>query len=511
MERKKIQFSAKIAPVEKINDEFLKCKVYVCALGKNRNFSHISRGAADEAEYSLYNIPVIGHLYEDEDGKLHMGGHDRSIEQDPDGKYIWKSICVPYGVLPQQDTVHYEDVKEPNGEIKTYVVAYCILWVGRFPELAEAAYSEDWLFSQSMEINVNGYEPLEEDKNYTDIQHYTYSALCLLGKSDDKEFDVPPCFPESKVSLAYDLGSDDKFATLMEELRKGLSKVFSGKDCGKEGEAKMTPEERDAILAEYGVALEGLNFEITEDMSSEEFRVKVAAFAVAEAGGTESAAEASEGQPATEPESTPETDKPEENGEQGGEYAFTYREKAEALSKAMPNSNNVWYWVCDFDDKYAYVERTSFDKNGNCSEERGRFEYSYDEAARTAEIVGEFEAMLVRWLTQEEDAALNAMRSQYEELMAYKADREKKDKENALDAALEPFADLAGNEEFDMIVANKYTYDSVDALQNACYIVRGKFGLVPKARRAAEPFVPVSTPHEATTPRERLHQEFGRR
>lgn len=511
MERKKIQFSAKIAPVEKINDEFLKCKVYVCALGKNRNLSHISRDAADEAEYSLYNIPVIGHLYEDEDGNLHMGGHDMEIKQDANGNYLWKSVCVPYGVLPTQDTVHYEDIKEPNGEIKTYIVAYCILWIGRFPELAEAAYSEDWLFSQSMEINVNDYAPLEEDKNYTDILHYTYSALCLLGKSDDKEFDTPPCFPESKVSLAYDLVSDGKFAQLMEEMRKDLSEVFSGKDCGKEGEAKMTPEERDAILAEYGVALEGLNFEITEDMSSEEFRAKVATFAVAEAGGTESTAETSEGQPATEPEPTPETDQPEENGDQGGEYAFTYREKAEALSKAMPNSNNVWYWVCDFDDKYAYVERTSYDKSGNCSEERGRFEYAYDEAARTAEIVSDFETMFVRWLTKDEDAAINAMRGQYEELMAYKADREKRDKEHALDAALEPFADLAGNEEFDAIVANKYTYDSVDALQNACYIIRGKFGLVPKATKATEPSVPVGAPRVPSTLRERFHEEFGRK
>lgn len=58
MKRKSIPFNAKIGFVEKINDEFLKCKVYVCALGKNRNLSYISREAAEEALYSLYNIPV---------------------------------------------------------------------------------------------------------------------------------------------------------------------------------------------------------------------------------------------------------------------------------------------------------------------------------------------------------------------------------------------------------------------------------------------------------------------
>lgn len=504
MERKKIQFSAKIAPVEKINDEFLKCKVYVCALGKNRNFSHISRDAADEAEYSLYNIPVIGHLYEDEDGNLHMGGHDMEIKQDANGNYLWKSVCVPYGVLPTQDTVHYEDIKEPSGEIKTYIVAYCILWIGRFPELAEAAYSEDWLFSQSMEINVNDYAPLEEDKNYTDILHYTYSALCLLGKSDDKEFDTPPCFPESKVSLAYDLVSDGKFAQLMEEMRKDLSEVFSGKDCGKEGEAKMTQEQRDAILAEFGTTLEALNFEVKDEMTEEEFRAAVEAFVSAQG------ADVNNGGEASEPETTYQEG---ENGEPetAAQYEFTYREKAEALLDAMPNSANVCYWLADFDDKYAYVERWAYDENGDCKDDRGRFEYTFDEANKKATIVGEFEEMIVRWLTKDEDAAINAMRTQYEELKAYKAERENKDRENALDEAIEQFSDLTGNEEFDAVAANKYSYESVEALKNACYIIRGKFGLIPKATKVTEPSVPVGAPRVPSTLRERFHEEFGRK
>lgn len=492
MERKTISFSAKIEPLEKLNDEFLKCKVYICALGKNRNFSHISRESADEALYSLYNIPVIGHLYEDENGKLHMGGHDMAIVQNNNGNFIYKSLCVPYGVVPQQDDIHYEDIVEPNGDVKTYIVGFCILWVGRYPELMDAVYSEDWLFSQSMEINVDDYAPLEEDKNYTDLLHYTYSALCLLGRSDDKEHNTEPCFPESHVSVSYDLANDAKFAALMAELKKDLSECFSAKSDGKEGEVKMTNEIRDAILAEFNVALEDLTFEIGEEMTEDEFRTQVEEF-------VQNRPEP-EGEPSGEPASTGESEP----------IAFTYRERAEALENALPCSDSVYYWMCDFDDKYTYVCRCTWDGN-NYTETHGRFEYTYDESEHSATITGDFEEMFVRWLTKAENDQINLLRGQYEELKAYKEAREKSDREAALDAALSDFSDLAGNDEFDKITANKYSYESVDALLNACYIVRGKYGLVKKTHKNNEPSVPVGAPRETPNLRERFHEEYGRR
>lgn len=494
MERKAIQFNAKVQFVEKINDEFLKCKVYVCALGKNRNFSYISREAAEEALYSLFNIPVVGHLYEDENGNVRMGGHDVEIAKDENGNCIWKSLTVPFGVVPSQDDVHYEDVKEPNGDIKTYIVADCILWIGRYPELADAVYSDDWLFNQSMEINVSDYAPLEDDKNYTNLLHYTYSALCLLGKSDDPDANVEPCFPVSHLEIAYGLGGDEKFIVLMEEMRKKLSAVFSAKDDGKEGKEKMTNEIRDAILAEFGVALDELDFEITDDMTEEAFRAKVDECACKKKKKCE------------------ENGQSQNNGSTDGEYSFTYREKAEALNNAMPNSESVSYWLCDFDDKYAYVERCSYDRStGECTDERGRLEYAYDEAEKTATVVGEFEEMVVRWLTKDEDSAINAMRGEYEALVAYKAQRENSDKEHAFDEVVEQFADMTGNEEFDAIVADKYSFESVEALRNACYIIRGKFGLLPKQHKSAEPSVPVGARREPTTLREKFHEVYGKR
>ena len=496
MEKKRVTFSAKIQPLEKLNDEFLKCKVYVCALGKNRNFSYISRGAADKALFSLFNIPVIGHLYEDEDGKLHMGGHDMVVEKTQEGKYVYKSLCVPYGVVPQQENIHYEDIQEPNGDIKTYVVGYCLLWVGRFPELLDAVYTEDWLFSQSMEINVEDYAPLDEDKNYTNILTYTYSALCLLGRSDDKEYNVEPCFPESHVAASYEFENDNRFMALMKEFKNDLSKYF-GKNDGEEGEKIMTKEMIESLLKEFDVAENELPFEISESITPDELRSKIEEFVNAR--NNEETVIAASSADSQEPEVQPEP-----------ERTFTYREKAEAISKALPSSDNVYYWVCDFDDKYVYVEREYWGDAYVC--DKGRFEYSYDESTREASISGDFEVMFVTWLTQSERDLVDAMRGQYEELKAYKEQREQRDREDALDAVLESFSDLAGNEEYEAIVENKYSYSDEDALRNACYIVRGKFGLIAKPHKNNDITVPIGTPRaETMTPREKLHANYGKR
>ena len=38
-----LKFKAKVTPIEKINDEFTLCKCYVQGVGKNRNFSYMSK------------------------------------------------------------------------------------------------------------------------------------------------------------------------------------------------------------------------------------------------------------------------------------------------------------------------------------------------------------------------------------------------------------------------------------------------------------------------------------
>ena len=258
-----LKFKAKVTPIEKINDEFTLCKCYVQGVGKNRNFSYMSKENIQRCLPTLSYAPVVGHLIDklDEDGnptgEKYMGGHDYYIDDD----WNLKSACVPYGVV-KADSFEFETVKEYEDEIETeYLTAEVVLWTGRYPELMDAIYSDDFYFNQSMEINVSEFRPYEEDSNYTELTDFTYSALCLLGKADDKTSPehTEPCFVESKViPVQYSLEKEE-FSKVMGELKNELAFYFNkDKIDGKEDE--VVENEKEEVIE----TVEEVNEESTE-------------------------------------------------------------------------------------------------------------------------------------------------------------------------------------------------------------------------------------------------------
>lgn len=260
-----LKFKAKVTPIEKINDEFTLCKCYVQGIGKNRNFSYMSKENIQRCLPTLSYAPVVGHLIDklDEDGnptgEKYMGGHDYYIDDD----WNLKSACVPYGVV-KADSFDFETVKEYEDEIETeYLTAEVVLWTGRYPELMEAIYSDDFYFNQSMEINVSEFRPYEEDSNYTELIDFTYSALCLLGKADDKTNPehTEPCFVESKViPVQYSLEKEE-FSKVMGELKNELAFYFN-KDNTDGKEDEVVENEKEEVIE----TVEEVNEESTEEV-----------------------------------------------------------------------------------------------------------------------------------------------------------------------------------------------------------------------------------------------------
>lgn len=260
-----LKFKAKVTPIEKINDEFTLCKCYVQGVGKNRNFSYMSKENIQRCLPTLSYAPVIGHLIDklDEDGnptgEKYMGGHDYYIDDD----WNLKSACVPYGVV-KADSFDFETVKEYEDKIETeYLTAEVVLWTGRYPELMEAIYSDDFYFNESMEISVSEYRPYEEDSNYTELTDFTYSALCLLGKADDKTSPehTEPCFVESKViPVQYSLEREE-FSKVMGELKNELAFYFN-KDNTDGKEDEVVENEKEEVIE----TVEEVNEESTEEV-----------------------------------------------------------------------------------------------------------------------------------------------------------------------------------------------------------------------------------------------------
>ena len=218
-------FTSKLSDFEIVNREFIRCKCYMLATGDNVNGSDITLEAVQKAmsRGEFYNKPVIAHLYKDEEnGQWRVGGHDSkwiitntSIEM--------VNECIPFGVIPESSNIQLEEVLEADGEtVNTYLTCQIILWVGRF-NIMDAAYSDDVYFNQSCELSINEYHYKEND--VLAIDDFTFSALCLLNKSDDKEKNVRPCFPSCRVEKMKAFSIDESqfkqnFELMLEKLKQ---------------------------------------------------------------------------------------------------------------------------------------------------------------------------------------------------------------------------------------------------------------------------------------------------
>lgn len=488
----------KIEPLKPINDEFTLCKVYVQGIGKNRNYSYMSKENVERAEPTIHYIPVVGHLMTkyDENGNeigKYFGGHDYAFDED----WNFKAQTVPFGVVTD-DPVGYEFVREYGQDIE-YMTATTILWTGRYPELKEAIYSDDCWFAQSMEVNVAQSRPYEGDSNYTELLDWTYSALCILGKSDDPEYHTEPCFISSRfVPMSYSM-EREQFNVDMSEMRERLAFILSPKEGG---ETPMDMEKIESILAEYGLTADAVDFDYAE-MDEEALRAAAEAFKV-------DADDNSENVPADEPEQPAEdysedapvddtaedakdTDsQPADDGDDQSEafvceFAVTYNQRRDALQNALDGNTvtnqtgeiieSTHYWVSDFDDTYVYVNRYIWHKDGDCTDDHGRFGYSFNDADLTAEVTGEFELMHLMWLTEEERQKLEASRNVFEEyasLKLYKAEREKEERKVKVDELFEQFEDLNEVAGFGDLRSAAYEGGEMADIEDKLYALRGR-------------------------------------
>ena len=472
-----LNYIAKPISFEKINDEFSLMKCYILGIGKNRNFSYIGKDAVIEALPSLYNTPVVGHLIKKDDGTYYVGGHDRQIIIE-DKNITVNDLTVPFGVVPANDNEpEFVEVTESDGTIVEYLVANIILWTGRYGEILEATYSEEIYFGQSMEINPINVSKLKDDKNYVDIKSFKFSALCLLGRSDNPELHTEPCFPSSRVEpIDYSINKDNfknEFSLMMGQLKE---LAFSFENKNKEEGGNFNMDEKNKLIQEYGLRIEEVNFEF-ENLTLEEFKIQLDEFIA----------------------------NSKENGKEPdiATFSATYIQKRDALRNALDpiivkdNDDKLieetYFWVNDFDDEYVYVGKDYW-TTGNYECTHGRFTYTFDETTLVATLTSEFEQMILTWLTVEENQKIQDERATFETLQTefdtYKSTyttpdsevqelktfkKEKLDAEHkfAIEEVLSEFEDLSANEDFIALQENALTF-SIEDLERECLVIRGK-------------------------------------
>jgi len=449
MEKFNVNACTKFSVIKELNSEFTLTKVYVMACGKNRNMSYIGKDRVEANLNSLNYAPVVGHLFKDEEGNYRLGGHDVVL----DDNYKFVSLCVPFGVV-MENSFDWETVNEYGTEVE-YLTANAVLWTGRYPELKEAIYSDEIYFNQSMELNVSQYRVLEEDSNFVELLDFSFDALCLLNKSDKPEENVEPCFISAHVE-PINFSADD-FTAKLEELKTAMNECFN--------------------LQKEGGELDN-NKEITEPVTTEF---------------TDETIEQTE--PIVE---TPADPEPELTV---SEFQLTANEKWDKIGSAVKamglvtNETDTWFYLSDFDDSFAYVEKYTYTYNdGNMTRQYGRFGYGFVD--NNVAINTEFEEMRLMWLTLDEASSLEEARDNYEEvknevetLRPYKLAAEKAEREKAENEVFSKYNSRIGTMQEYLELKSKSGEYSIEELERECLILVGKFAMNVSNDEPVEPEV----------------------
>lgn len=451
---------SKITPLQKLNENFTLAECTVCGCGKNRNYSYISRETIEKEMYGLNYLPIVAHLIERDDGTgVFIGGHDYTIDENWNFKPLTQVVgCVV------NDSFEFREIEE-YGESVTYLVCKCILYTEHVPELMSAIYSDDVYFGESMEIEVKQSRPLAEDSNYQEILDFNFLKLCLLGMSDNPEEHTEPCFISSKVYKPEEFELDNSnFDDVMLKLKEQCANYFALRKKGgnaMEDKKDMELEQETTIEVAPEVEPEVPAEEITVTMAQDEAPETVEI-------------EASE---VVEPEKE--------------EFSMTYQQKLDAVREAVRSLGDDAhsYWAMDCDDNYVYIEKYSYE-DGN--EDHFKCPYTLDESNGKVTVGDEWVHIQPRWLTDEEVAALDAMKLEVTVLRDFKRDVEDKAHKAECDAVLGEFGDLNRFESFRDLKAKAYEF-SADDLRKECFAIRGQYGSAKTVKAGLLPNTQEST------------------
>ena len=238
------------------SDQFLKLRLRVCHDGESPNKTFFTVDTMREANKSLEYIPLLAHVYIDEEtGKPVIGSHDSHIEEDRlnEGEYRVIYDELPIGVIPS--LVHNNcTIEEYEG--RNYTFVDCYLWRG-YANYAEQLVENAENVKLSMEIDMQddalSYDAANDRYN---ISAYRYRGITLLYDSLGTGM-KDACATTTNFSANDDIKS--KMIVLMEELQKCLRDYNEENSEEKGGNVSMDDEkvvETEAIVEEPVVEAE---------------------------------------------------------------------------------------------------------------------------------------------------------------------------------------------------------------------------------------------------------------
>ena len=517
--------------IREVNSSFAVGSLKAMYVGANKNKSDLEKDIVEEALPTLYNVPIVCN-YKFEENVI--GGHDVTVARNNDGELRVRVLTEPCGVVPDHAQFHFEfDTDEDGVEHEYLIIDGVILWK-RQDVYRHIVNDLEGHVKHSMEITIKDGE-YDRNSGLFVVRSFEFTALCLLEEYN-------PCFNGSELEVYSARSFKEQMEQMMTELKDTFSMVTSSAEdddthsLNHSKEGGMTLPEKLALMEQYGFTADSLDFSV-EELSFDELKEKLEAMKAeadfdADEDATDEPAAADdeadskdaedgkdEGDPRDEMTPIPDSLGGSEEQDDGDDDEKKRRQQdyalsgqiAEALADAistetvmMPWGEDSRYWYWDHDQELNEVYCTdctdwllygfSYSMNGDAvmvdfnSKKRMKlvvapyedgFADQYSETLSTfaKKYTGEI-ALLSEFKQGVETAALNEQREE----------------------VLSRFADLAGIEAFDEIREHVGEY-AVDALEEKCYAIRGKYGTTAKfALDQKQPKLPINKTEHGKEP-----------
>ena len=421
------------------SDKFVKIRCRVCHDEESPNKTYFTKETMEKAnKESLEYIPILAHVYVDENGKPVLGSHDMHIEEDKLNEGETRVIYdeQPIGMVPSLADNNCI-IEEYNGLNYTFVDAY--IWRD-YSNYAEQLVEDAENTKMSMEIDFPedalSYDAANERYN---ISSYRYRGITLLNEALGTGM-KDALVTTTNFSINEDVKS--KMIVLMEELQKCLREYNENVD-EKGGNVDM---ENETIVVEE--TMEEVVEEATEEAIEETVAEEMSEETVEETPDAETVVEEAFSEVVSNP------------------LVCTFRISHDDTRYALQNllnsicgENQFLYIESVYDGYFYYADYFTGDA----------YKQAYKVRKDVVSFSGDPERVYREFVTQAEKDELENMRKSYAELVKFKADTEAAQLQAQKDAifAREEFEDIAETKAFKKLVADSANYTLEECEQRA--------------------------------------------
>ena len=464
-------------------------KVKVFHIGPNRNGSSVTKNAAEKALSTIAYKPLLANFCE-VDGVKDFTSHDMEFNDDGSVTYIEHQIGCFTADTP---VIQYDETTE-----KEFVFAKVAI-PREYTDACDIIERKNGTkVSVELLVNEMNYSAKDDILELTDI---IVQGCTCLGTNPETGESVSEGMQGARLDIVdFSVNNNSiveksnnelnsKMLEILEKLNDTISN-FNIQNFNQEG-GENTMNKFEELLELYGLTAEDVTFEV-EGLSDEDLEAKfVEVYGDAEEfkkkkkcseeNEDESADEDFAGCGKKKKKCSDEEDESEEEDFAGCgkkkkrcavntenstvEFELSHDDIRMALYGLLESTwdENSYAWVCEVYDTYFIYQKETYGDDGY---EYKYYKQGYSKNEDNVELSGDPVEVFSTFVTESEKTALDMIRSQYEELKAFKdqydAAQTKAQKDEILESA--EYAEIKDSEEFKALVADAEKY-SVDELK----------------------------------------------